>query len=266
MLKVDYHMHTNFSPDSFVKMEDMILKAIKLKLEEIAITDHLDFSYPDCNYNIDLPKYIENISFLQDKYKSNISILKGIEMSIRPDSAEICKKIANSFDFDFIIGSTHDIRGIDWYYPENYINKTKKEAYGLYFENMLSCIESNNDFDVVGHLDYVCRYGKYQDKSLVYNDYLDIIDEILKKIIFMDKGIEINTSGYKAYGLKHFHPQKDILKRYLELGGKIITVGSDAHSENRIYDEFKRLYLLLQELGVKYIARYKNRELYFSKI
>ena len=262
MFKADYHMHSDFSLDSSAKMENMVLKAIDLGLEEIAITDHLDFTYPNCEYFLDLPEYMGNITRLQAKYAGQISILKGIEMSLRPDSAAYAKLVAKEYDFDFIIGSTHDVKGVDWHYAEHYQGVSKIDAYNAYFENMLDCLQDNRDFDIVGHLDYVCRYGRYADKSLNYNDNKNIIEEILKKIIKLEKGIEINTSGY-ARSLGHFHPKTEIIQLYLNLGGNIITIGSDAHSENRIASEFNTAYELLKSLGVKHVARYKKRKLYF---
>lgn len=135
-----------------------------------------------------------------------------------------------------MIGSSHVVNGIDPYYPAFYKGKTEHEAYTEYFESILDNLHSGADFDVYGHIDYVVRYGPDKNKYYSYERYADIIDAILKEIISQGKGIELNTAGFK-YGLGHPNPTEDVLKRYHELGGEIITVGADAHKPEHVaYD------------------------------
>ena len=94
---------------------------------------------------------------------------------------------------------------------------------------MLQYVQKIKSYDVLGHLDYIVRYSNQGSKGFDLNDYMDIIEEILKQVIAHGKGIEMNMSGLK-YGLGAPHPQPEIIKRYRELGGEIITVGADGHN------------------------------------
>ena len=268
MLKFDYHTHTNHSHDSKTSMKTMIEQAIYIGLEEIAITDHIDFSFPDnaviSPWGIDAN--VKAIKSMQEKYADKIAIRVGTELNLRPDSAEACHNIAESNDFDIIIGSVHELNNsTDFGHPELYQNHTKHKAYTIYFETVLEALKACDSYDVLGHLDYVERYGIYQDNRLIYAEYRDIVDEILRHVVHNGKGIEINTSGL-AYGLWRPHPQADIIYRYLQLGGEIITIGSDAHSPDRIGYGFDEAHRMLQDIGVKHICQFINRQPKFVRI
>lgn len=260
----DYHIHTDFSSDSQAPIKEVIKKAINLGLKEIAITDHIDYGFPSSEYTFlfDKLEYIETINNLRKKYNNFINILIGAEIGMTPDSYEYNKNFVKDSCFDFIIGSIHVVDNIDVYENSFFEGRSQKQSYMRYFEYALENIKKNDYFDVVGHLDYIYRYGQFENKSLKYVDYKDIIDEILKIIIEKGKGIEVNTSGYK-YKLNNIHPQIDILKQYKNLGGEIITIGSDAHSTNYISDHFLEAYNSIKIAGFKYFTRFKNRKPYF---
>ena len=126
-------------------------------------------------------------------------------------------------------------------------------------------IKNNPDFDVLGHIDYVIRYGKEKERAYSYHKYADVIDEILKTLIHNGKGLELNTAGWK-YGLSFAHPHPDILKRYRELGGEILTVGSDGHKPEHIAYDFHRINDLLKECGFKYYTEFRQRKPYFCAL
>ena len=167
--------------------------------------------------------------------------------------------------FDFVIGSVHVIDGIDVSNPEYFKGKTKKQAYLKYFEEVLENLKIHDCYNVVGHLDYISRYAPYDDKSVYYNEYMEIIDEILKVLVKKDKGLDVNTSAYR-YGENRCYPQFEILKRFNELGGKIITVGSDAHSPEYIADHFEDAYNMIKSAGFKSIATFRNKNVNFIDI
>ena len=184
----------------------------------------------------------------------------GIEIGLRPECAERTKQMAESYPFDFIIGSSHITAGKDMAYDSSFFRgRTRKEAYMVYFNEVLENIKTYDIFDVYGHLDYVVRYGGYPQKKLDYAEFSDILDEIFRALIRRDKGIEINTSGIR-YGLGTFCPNRELLKRYLELGGKIITLGSDAHRADDLAADFGDAVELLKGLGVKELAVFRKRQ------
>ena len=262
----DYHMHSSFSSDSDAEMEDMIKSAIAKGVKHIALTDHVDYFYPDPEmpFMIDYDVYSKTVLGFKEKYKKDIDISLGVEMGLqRPADKEVNEFLAKN-KFDFVIGSTHCVNGLEMYGDYFYKGKTKEEAYREYFEDMLKSIKICPGFKVYGHLDYVNRYGGYTDNSLNYDDYRDIIDEIFKELISRGKGIEINSSGFR-YGLGHAHPQLEMVKTYKKLGGEIITTGSDAHKPEDVAADFDAVYEMLEEAGFKYVTVFKDGKPEFIK-
>ncbi|MCC8015619.1 MAG: histidinol-phosphatase HisJ family protein [Eubacterium sp.] len=266
MFRTDYHLHTNASSDSEAPAETMIERAIDLGLNEIALTDHFDFDYryTYTNYNEYIPQFIK----LQEKYKDKIHITLGVEIGLDNMVADTVNAFALSFPFDFIIGSSHSVKKYDLYYDRQEffsLFKSKKEAYNCYFEEMIKNIKTCHTFNVYGHMDFVNRYGTYSDNSLDYADYKDLVDTALSLLIEKGKGIEINTSGFR-YGLGQTHPSIDFVKRYKELGGEIITTGSDAHRPEDVAKDFDTAYEMLKESGFEYITTFRYQKPVFVKI
>ncbi|NLP45498.1 MAG: histidinol-phosphatase HisJ family protein [Epulopiscium sp.] len=261
MFFADYHSHTYFSSDSNASMEDMIQTGINLGLKQLAFTDHVDFDYPNSDYTfeIDYNEYLKQFKQYKLKYKNKIDLIFGVEIGLQPHLQEKISDFITHYPFDFIIGSSHVVHKLDLYNGDFFQGKEQKNAYLQYFEEVLKNIHIFNDFQVYGHLDYIIRYGNYKNPVLSYEDYQNIIDEILKNLIHKGQGIELNTSGYR-YGLNQFHPQTSILKSYKQLGGEIITVGSDAHYPQDLCANFKEAYEILKEIGFSYITIFKNQK------
>lgn len=257
----DSHMHTNFSGDSDALPESMIEQAIHLGLPGICITDHLDYDYPDDPdlFLIDLPKYSKKISELKEQYQDRIPIHFGIELGLQPHLSEKLQTITASMPFDFVIGSSHVVHGIDPYYPHYYEGRTEKEAYEEYFSSILENLEAFSDFDAYGHIDYVVRYGPDKNKNYNYAAYAEVLDEILKMLIRMDKALEVNTAGFK-YGLGHPNPCEEIISRYHELGGRLLTIGADGHAPEQMAWDFDKIPALLKSCGFDNYTVYKKRK------
>ena len=273
MITADCHMHSAHSGDSVAPMEEMILKGIDLGLTTMCFTEHNDFDYPDSEegpgsmFLLNTDSYLYDLIKMREKYGDRIKLLYGVELGLQ-SSPEIFRKnavFARSGEFDFIIGSSHLVNGQDPYYPAFFEGKTEEEAYSSYFQSIYDNIKKFSNFDVYGHLDYVVRYGPNRDNDYSYSKYKDIFDKILNLLIENGKGIEINTGGIDK-GMKDFHPCTDILKRYHELGGEIITVGSDAHKSENVAKHFDRAGQLLKECGFKYYTVFEKRVAEFIKL
>lgn len=263
-MKADYHLHTSFSSDSDTEPEIMIKKAIELGLEEICITDHMDKDFPvevyHLDFEFDLKEYFEKINSLKEKYKNQISIKIGIELGLQTHLADVYTNLLSYYDFDFAIGSVHLVNRIDPYYPEFFEGRSSYEAYMEYFEAVLSNLDAYTGYDVFGHIDYIFRYGPDSDCfKFDYKVYGDILDAILNKIISKDLGIELNTAGFK-YGLNHPNPHEDIIRRYKELGGEIITVGSDGHRPEHMAYDFHKVKNILISCGFNHYNRFDKRK------
>lgn len=257
----DQHMHCNFSGDSDASPQSMIDRAIELSLPGICFTDHLDYDYREAPglFDLELDKYYSTIMKLQDQYKDKINIHFGIELGLQPHVVEQNLAVTSKYPFDFVIGSSHVVNHMDPYYPAFYEGKTEDEAYLEYFESILDNLNSAVDFDVYGHIDYIVRYGPSTNKFYSYKKFSDVIDEILRKIIAMGRGIEINTGGFK-YGLGHPNPTEDIIRRYRELGGEIITLGADGHKPEHIAFDFNKLPNILKSCGFDYYTVFEKRK------
>lgn len=252
MYRADYHMHTNLSPDSKVSIDTQIQKAIREGFQEIAITDHYEYDLMDEKWQLtmDIDHYIQTVEEAKSRYKDQIIIKTGVEIGYEAMYHDQLNMLIRDKIFDFIICSTHKCEHQELYFGGFFIGKTQDEAYRGYFEHVLEAVTHFEHFNVYGHLDYVNRYGEYPVKILDTNKYGELIDAILETLIRKDKGLEINTSGIR-YGLGHFNPQIPVLKRYLEKGGEIITIGSDSHYEAHtgyLWDEAAKL---LKNIGFR---------------
>lgn len=261
----DYHMHSNFSADSKAPMEDMIKKSIDLGLKEICFTDHVDYDLDsDCDFGINYDDYFNKIDYFINKYKNQISIKKGIEMGLQKQIIETCKNDINKYPFDFVICSQHAIDRSDLYYESFFKGKTQHEAYEIYYEELYNIIKNFKDYSILGHLDLVKRYGSY-DKLLDDKLFSDMIEAILKQAIHDGKGIEVNTSCYR-YNLPDLTPSRFILQMYKDLGGEIITTGSDSHMPSQIAYKFDYIYSVLKDIGFNYVTTFDNMKPQFKKI
>ena len=260
----DQHMHCNFSGDSDALPEDMIKAGIAHGLSGICFTDHLDYDYPEEPniFLLDFDNYFKVLSDLREKYADKIPVNIGIELGLQPQAAGQNLAVAEKYPFDFIIGSSHVVNHMDPYYPEFFAGRGEDAAYMEYFESVLENINSGVDFDVYGHIDYVVRYGPNKNAFYTYEKFKDIVDEILTQLISKGKGIEVNTGGFK-YGLGHPNPTEDIIKRYRELGGEIITMGADAHVPEYVAYEFDKTAQIIKKCGFKYYTVFKNRKAEF---
>lgn len=263
----DCHVHSDFSGDSNIPADTACSVAIDLGLSGIAFTDHLDYDYPNYDnfFNMDFDLYSSFMDNLKERYSGRLKVIKGIEVGIQPHVIEDTLKIVKGYSFDFVICSVHIIDHMDPYQKDYYMGKTKEQAYRRYLEAIYETISVYTDYDIVGHIGYVRRYGDYSDTSMPCSEYRDVIDNILKVVIASGKGIEVNTSGYRC-GLKAPMPDYDIIKRYRELGGEIICLGSDAHFKEHIAHSFNESLDLVKAAGFKYLTHFENRKPVFRKI
>lgn len=259
MRKIDYHMHTCFSADSEANPREHILQAIKMGLDEICFTDHKDFHYPECPFDLDTDAYFHELKALQKEFQNQINIKIGIEIGLDVEYKDDIEKFIESHPYDYVIGSIHVIHQTEFYDPALYFkNKTKEQAHKEFFLNTLECVKVFDCFNCLGHLDYICRYGPYIDKSVEHEKYQDIIDEILKTLIEKNKGIEVNTSGYRDRQTCGF-PTFEQVQRYYDMGGRIITVGTDSHTSDRVGEHVEEVIQKYQEIGFEDVSTFTKR-------
>ncbi len=263
----DIHVHSNYSTDSEAKMEDTVKHAIEIGLPVLCFTDHIDWDYPveGLTFDFDISRYMNEIEALQKKYSGQIEILKGVELGLQPQLSDRYKKLLRDYPFDFAIGSQHLVNQMDPYYPETFEGRRDADVFYDYFKNMLEDVKAFHSFDTLGHLDYVVRYGKNKAHDYSYKAYADVIDEILKLLVKYNIAIELNTCGLrKQLGFPNPHP--DVLRRYHELGGTLVTVGSDSHKPYYLGYAFDTAARILSSCGFTHYCYYKNRKPKFVKL
>lgn len=277
----DYHVHTNYSDDSEYLMEDVVKDAIAMHMEELCFTDHVDygvkFDRDDLTkeewkvlsrgrefapLNVCCQEYFEEIRRLQARYPE-IRIKKGMEFGIQTHTISSYEKLFRLYDFDFIILSCHQVEDQEFWTQEFQKGKTQKEYNERYYQEILEVIQRYKDYSVLGHLDLIARY----DEAGIYPFVCvkKIIAEILKIVIADGKGIEVNTSSHR-YGLKDLTPSRDILRLYKELGGNIITIGSDSHEKDHLGTHIREARKELAELGFEYFCTFEKMKPSFHKL
>lgn len=260
----DCHLHTEFSGDCETPVRDQIETAIGLGMKEMCVTDHHDFDSAFCgmDFTLDVLPYLAAIKALREEYKDKIRINIGIELGLMNHLNQYLHEFVKEYGsgFDFILGSSHFVAGMDPYDPAYWEQYGTEKGLEEYFKASLSRVRKlSGVFDSFGHLDYVVRYAPQPDTLYRYERYEKWIEPLLKELVDHGKGLECNMGGSR-YGLGRPNPSRQVLMRYRELGGEIITVGSDAHRPEHLGYSFDGCRRLLLECGFRYYAVYRARK------
>lgn len=263
----DCHIHTKFSVDSTMDVHEACKEALKQGLSGVAFTDHLDIDYPDSDesWNIDFNQYYSEISAAKAYYEGKLTVLRAIEMGIQPHVIDESLEIVKSVPFDYVLASVHVIDKIDPYARFYYKDKTKQDAYERYLKEIYFMINNINNFDMVGHFEYITRYSSYVDRSIRYADHTDVFDSILKTLISQGRGFEINTGSFRNPMVQAEY-DVSVLKRYHELGGDMVCLGSDAHKAEHIGLRFDYFAQIIRDAGFKYTVHFENRKPIYDKL
>ena len=238
----DSHVHTKFSADSEMLAADALAKAKNLNLG-VVFTEHFDYDLPG---NID---FTFNPAEYMNEYKNlrGENLRLGVEVGLRKSARAANENFIAQADFDFVIGSIHLVDDLDIYYPDFYIGKDKETAYKKYFQQMEEEIKVA-DFDALGHIDYICRAAPYDNPEIDYPTFKAEIDAVLKIVIERGKALELNTRRFdKARAVEELIP---VYKKYRELGGRFVTIGSDAHRVAAVGNYFNRALDFVHELDL----------------
>ena len=235
MIFYDNHIHSQFSPDSRMKLEQAAEKAAEMGLAGISVTDHLDLDAPRASdeFFFDIGMQQRAIEAVAARYP-DLKIFKGIEAGLQPCSIEKTRKFLSDYSFDTIIASIHFIDGQDPYYGDYYTGKDYREAYGRALETIYQTAVEFNSI-----LAYLAQEGK---------------------------ALEINTNTYRERN--GYAPALDtaVLKRFRELGGEAVSLGSDAHDKERIAENFKVYSEIALKCGFKYIVHFEGRTPFYTPI
>ena len=283
-MRCDYHVHTQFSDDSEYRMEDVVTDAIRLGLDEICFTDHVDYGVkrdwddergilyrrggkgePEtvALANVDYDRYRKEYLRLGKKYEGRINLRFGIEAGVQRHTVDAYERLFQRFPFDFLILSCHQVEDRELWNGDLRKGKTRDEYYKAYYSEILAVMETYKHYSVLGHLDLAVRYDK--EGEYPFEKVRDIVAAILKKAIRDDKGIELNTSSHR-YGLGDLTPSRKILSLYRDLGGRIITIGSDSHKREHLGAYIDEGMAELRKLGYREFCTFQGMEPVFHPL
>lgn len=263
----DMHTHTQNSPDSKCPLDDMCLSQISKGTSVFACTDHFDCELMDyVDYVGNIKKSVAEIDRCRQLFDGKIKLLKGIELAEGYMLPELAKWAASFADYDVIIGSVHSytVGGkLKIHSMEDFSTLSEEETYevfNLYFDDIIKVLDAEVKVDILAHLTYPSRYinGKYARRENIMSCE-EKMRYILELIIRKDIALEVNTSNHKT-DFKVFMPHGEIIKMYREMGGKLITLGSDAHEAKHASIAFSEAAELIKSIGFSELYYYEKRK------
>jgi len=267
----DFHCHTNISIDAEDSMLAMAEAARAQGIDCLCITDHCDTVdwhtlayYPPCRTVAQ--RVVEAYEACRDKLPEGLDLRLGMELGETLFHPELAPELAGHPGLDFVLGSLHITPEYGDYYFVKYESPEFCRHILDHYLDKLQWIAEGGHYDVLAHIGYVRRYicQQGQDEGLSLAQNGDKLEKLLKTVIESGKGIEINCSGIRD-GCGAF-PSPEILSLYRQLGGEIITVGSDAHRVSDAAKCIREGYEVLQNIGFRYICTYKQHQPEFHKI
>ena len=261
-------------------MEAQIERAIEIGLDEICFTDHVDYGVRKdwdepgpveerngkSARNVDYPRYFAKLAEMKERYGDRITIRQGLELGVQRHTVRKTEELFGRWggELDFTLLSVHQVEDLE-FYPPMYMEGKTQDVYNLgYYEELLAVAREFDHYCVLAHLDVMRRYdpaGEYP-----FEKTRDVVAEILRTAIEKGKGIELNTASWR-YGLEDIQPRREILRLYRDLGGEIVTIGSDAHRVERVGGNFDEARAILRDaLGFQYFCTYERGEPRFHRL
>lgn len=243
-LITDYHIHSEWSPDSNMSIQEAIEYCQLMQITDIAFTEHMDIGIQHKrDYHI-LGEYIKAIAKAKQRYPL-MHILAGIEAGVNVTNLVVTEQFLQSLPFDYIIYSIHASQGIPYCSRKAYKKVGHKKLLHQYFEEMLFIVTNGKNYHSLGHLDYILRYQPYSLDEIV--EYEEQIRQILRQLILHYAALEINTKGIQSLGRPH--PPLAVLQWYRQEEGSLLVIGSDAHKASQIGEFFESALQWIQQAG-----------------
>ncbi|MBR3562035.1 MAG: histidinol-phosphatase HisJ family protein [Oscillospiraceae bacterium] len=271
-MTADYHVHSDFSFDSHTPIEAQIQRGVELGLDEMCFTEHVDYGvrrdWDDPEpvkeedgkiwRNADYPRYFATLRKMRERYCDRVTLRAGLEFGVQRHTIPQFNALFERWreQLDFVLLSVHQVDDLEFYPPEFQATCSQEEYNRRYFEELLAVARDFDHYSVLAHLDVMRRYdpaGEYPF-ALVR----DLVAEILRTAIQKGKGIELNTGSWR-YQLKDIQPCREIWRLYRDLGGEIVTIGSDGHRPERVGGNFDEARAILRdELGFRRFCTFER--------
>lgn len=267
----DNHNHTKFfSPDAKMSIEEMNAACISNNVKRLAITEHYEIDYPYKNDPLwklfDIKKYQESFTEWKKALAPQVELLWGIELGFKEGIEKEIDDIGAKYSFDSVILSAHLFEEKDFYFDrEVYERYSKNELITKYVELLVSMADKCNNYCTIGHYDYINRYSSWEDPAIYYSICPKQFDNLFEILASKEKSLEINTrSIFKMMQKNSINvlPDKELLLRFKDVGGRLISLGSDSHTSDTIGFYFNEVGEYLKSLGFDNVCYFKNMKPY----
>ena len=260
MILTDIHVHSEYSSDGESPLSEVLDEARGRGISYLGIAEHFDYDYNALGLRINgEPAFTDAESYFAEgrrlqRGSGNVKLLLGCEMgySPSPEVARQYEEVINKYSPDFVVNSVHTCGNHDCWFQDYFAGKDKFTAYKEYLLRVKESLSAPYSYDIVGHIGYVSRNAPYPDPKLRYADFKELYDEIFKKIIELNKILEVNSSVRTA-GCAHL-PDGDALARYFELGGRKVSFSSDAHNKRNLCRGREEAVRTLRQTGFTYLT------------
>ena len=258
MIPHDYHMHSTFSEDGASSPEKMCLQAIKLGLPEIGFSEHLDVGPYEKNPHFFQPEpWYAELERLRDLFAGKLIIRAGIEIAEPHLYPQPACEVLRRTPFDYVLGSVHFV-GPNFIFDEAYFRTHPADnVYQEYFAEVEKLLQTA-DLDILAHLDVPVRTAK---PIIGYDPtrYKDQIRRILSIVIDRNLALDVNTAGLRK-AAQNLMPDPLILKWYAGMGGKHITLGSDAHTASQVGLHLDLALEAVHAAGITHVTQFERRQ------
>lgn len=261
----DYQVHSLRSHDGKASIDELCAKAMEIGLDEIGFSEHKDFdpNDPVVNY-FDYEKYMEEIQQSRNKWGRELIIRAGVEIDYQRWFQDEIAKYLQSHSFDFALGSVHYVNREMIMSPAYNRSRDKWAAYSDYFQEVIYSVKSGL-FDVLAHLEYSNRRGINAWGCYDPMDYKELLTILFMEMQRMDMPLEINTAGlHQGIGLTY--PSNETVAFYTSLGGKLISIGSDAHQPEQLGFAYKHACDTAIALGLNQVCTWEGRKMRFHSL
>lgn len=263
---IDCHAHTMHSPDGSETVLDMCNRASELGIKIFAITDHCEaHDFAENETSEAIQNCVAEIDMVKPRFNDSMKILKGVELGQPTQNIAFSEKLISNMGLDFILCALHQMEGYEDFYFIDYYKQDIHELLTKYFNELHEICEWGK-CDAIAHFTYPIRYihGR-TDIRVNLEDYYDKIKSIYSVMIKKGIALEINTSGLRG-DLGDTLPDYQCIKLYHDVGGKLISVGSDAHRAHDVGKGIKEAISIAKEIGFDKIVYFENRQAKFINI
>lgn len=271
LIECHFHNRISFDCEPSVTLDAMCAAAIRAGVGTLAMTNHyeLDSVLAGRLTPPDLGAEEDELLAAREKYAGRLTVLRGIELGQAYTSLEECEKLLRARPYDVVLGSVHILsNGADFY---DYRNTTlSDEQYRAMWEDYLGLLLKNASVapvDVQTHITYPLRYipasRRFRITGLPGRE-LEQFEPILRKLVERGIALEINTSTVRRPNacLPEPDPGLTLLKRYRELGGELLSMGSDAHRPADLAADLREGARLAEQAGFRYLTVFRERKPY----